>query len=418
MKKIFTLSGALILVAAVVPEKAFHFEKQARNVAEGRSPKLLARRQHGVLMIYTGKGPLEDRISSSRVQPTSAIPSRMSAHKQRSRGSVRSWREQSAATVVARRVLCLCRLERQRFRRLFRFACALQSFGRNASGLVPRGHRQRRSAAGLSWFPDSCRGTRRNHLRRMARRTKPGIFRALRPWRSRSFTGGTSDLYLSRSTDGGKTFQKNVRIARNLPVLPAQHRVRAQPCHGRLASSGTGRSPRYIRCLSSDKGQTWAKPILVARDSWKIKGCPHCGPSLASMNDRLYVTWFTEGSGKPVINLSYSDNGGGTFAPKQPVSTGTADPTRPFIASGETSLQSCSRLGMQTRKPVGARWVSTIARSMWTERMSKLIRAGEGKSGASYPTAAIGMSGRVFLGWTETVDGKPGSYLLRGRLSR
>ena len=47
--------------------------------------------------------------------------------------------------------------------------------------------------------------------------------------------------------------------------------------------------------------------------------------------------------------------------------------------------------------------------------MSRLVRAGQGKAGVSYPSVALGMSGRIFLGWTETIDGKASAYLLRGR---
>ena len=48
--------------------------------------------------------------------------------------------------------------------------------------------------------------------------------------------------------------------------------------------------------------------------------------------------------------------------------------------------------------------------------MSPLVRAGEGKGSLMYPTAQLGLSGRIFLGWTETVEGESKAVLLRGRV--
>ncbi len=55
--------------------------------------------------------------------------------------------------------------------------------------------------------------------------------------------------------------------------------------------------------------------------------------------------------------------------------------------------------------------------------LSPLVRVGQGKAGASYPTVALGMSGRVFLGWTETgpaepqAQSGPQAMMLRGRIA-
>jgi hypothetical protein len=51
-------------------------------------------------------------------------------------------------------------------------------------------------------------------------------------------------------------------------------------------------------------------------------------------------------------------------------------------------------------------------------RTSELIRAAEGKTGASYPFVTLGMSGRMFIGWTETEDEVQRAYLLRGRAAQ
>lgn len=49
--------------------------------------------------------------------------------------------------------------------------------------------------------------------------------------------------------------------------------------------------------ISSDNGKTFNTAIPFSGDNWKVDGCPHNGPSIASRNEKTYVTWFT-GSGK------------------------------------------------------------------------------------------------------------------------
>lgn len=46
---------------------------------------------------------------------------------------------------------------------------------------------------------------------------------------------------------------------------------------------------------------------------------------------------------------------------------------------------------------------------------SELARVAEGKGNLSYPTVALGQSGRIFIGWTETSEGQAKAFLLRGR---
>jgi hypothetical protein len=233
---------------------------------------------------------------------------------------------------------------------------------------------------------------------------------------SEHFTGGTSDIYLARSVDGGKTFEKNVRIAGN--VCPCC-RPSIAVVRGRVLIAWRQVEAGDLRDIhvaaSADKGRTWSKPVLVSRDSWKIKGCPHCGPVLATLNDRVYVSWFTEGGGKPVVNLAYSDNGAESFSSKQAISNGTTDPTHPQITAGEGKLA----VVFQARdggSAAGFGKMGVYYREIRSDgSLSKLVRAGEGKGSATFPSVALGLSGRIFVGWSETADGKLAAYLLRGR---
>ena len=108
-------------------------------------------------------------------------------------------------------------------------------------------------------------------------------------------TGGTTSIYLTKSTDGGKTFSKNVRVARS--VCPCC-RVAFGFVEGKVLLAWRQVEAGDIRDIhfasSMDRGDTWQTGKPVFRDGWKIKGCPHVGPSMATLNGKVYVTWFSE----------------------------------------------------------------------------------------------------------------------------
>ncbi|MDH4066901.1 MAG: glycoside hydrolase, partial [Acidobacteriota bacterium] len=51
----------------------------------------------------------------------------------------------------------------------------------------------------------------------------------------------------------------------------------------------------------------------VARDGWKIPGCPTNGPSAAARGSGVAVAWFTAASDTPRLKLAFSDDAGATF---------------------------------------------------------------------------------------------------------
>jgi hypothetical protein len=166
---------------------------------------------------------------------------------------------------------------------------------------------------------------------------------------------------------------------------------------------------------SSDKGATWAKPVPVAKDGWKINGCPHVGPAFATRGGTLYITWFSEAAGKPAIYLSSSTNGGETLALKQAVSTGTADPTHPYLTANDNKVALVFQ-ARDARKEAGWGKMGIYYREVLANgTLSPLLRAGEGKGSATFATVASGLSGRIFIGWTEPGDDAAKAYLLRGR---
>ncbi|MEQ1627231.1 MAG: sialidase family protein [Nitrospira sp.] len=130
-----------------------------------------------------------------------------------------------------------------------------------------------------------------------------------------------SGTFATRSTDHGRTVEKNLKVDENTCVC----------CRTSMTSSPDGMLyvawrkilPGDIRetvvARSPDGGQTFADPVIVGHDKWIFPGCPHRPASVGTdRQGRLYVVWYTEGSDEtPSIYLAYSDDKGATFSPKQ-----------------------------------------------------------------------------------------------------
>lgn len=128
-------------------------------------------------------------------------------------------------------------------------------------------------------------------------------------------------VYFASSTDGGRTFSPNRRVAGE--VCPC--------CKTSLAVGEDGRvyvgwrqvlagNLRHIAVAKSDDGgQTFASPSIVSDDRWEIPGCPVSGPALATgAGGRLHVLWYTAGeAGRPGLYWSESRDGGATFSPRR-----------------------------------------------------------------------------------------------------
>jgi hypothetical protein len=67
------------------------------------------------------------------------------------------------------------------------------------------------------------------------------------------------------------------------------------------------------------KGNGWTSPRPVARDGWKIDGCPVNGPAVAASGRRVAVAWFTGARGRARVSLAISSDGGETFSAPIPV---------------------------------------------------------------------------------------------------
>jgi hypothetical protein len=57
----------------------------------------------------------------------------------------------------------------------------------------------------------------------------------------------------------------------------------------------------------------WSAPVPVYADNWKIAGCPVNGPAIASGNGLTAVAWFTAKDDVPTVNMALSTDDGERF---------------------------------------------------------------------------------------------------------
>ena len=227
-----------------------------------------------------------------------------------------------------------------------------------------------------------------------------------------------TSVYLAKSTDQGVSFGRNIRVAQK--VCDCCRPPVAFGDEGEVFVSWRQIFPGSIRDMvvatSRDGGETFAPPVRVSEDNWQIKGCPHSGPSLLQVEDRLYIAWFTGGGdAEPGIRLSWSDDGAASFAPPVYVSSGIVYANHPVLSQsfdGRILLVFEGRAVSQEEEwgPVTA-YVTEISDDGVVGTPTAV--PGNGVS-ISYPALAGDHQKGVFVAWTEP-NGKGGSQIVMSR---
>ncbi|HJP91368.1 MAG TPA: sialidase family protein [Pyrinomonadaceae bacterium] len=148
------------------------------------------------------------------------------------------------------------------------------------------------------------------------------------------------DLFLAYSTDGGRTFSANRKVASE--ACPCCKTSLAVSANGTLYAGWRQVLPgnfRHIAVASStDGGNSFSSPVIVSDDHWVLNGCPVSGPSLSvDSNGSLKVLWYAAGGGQaPGLYSSESRDKGRSFSPRQLLSQEVVHGT-PVLASGKNT---------------------------------------------------------------------------------
>jgi hypothetical protein len=128
------------------------------------------------------------------------------------------------------------------------------------------------------------------------------------------------DLYFAYSSDGGRTFSPNRKVASE--ACPCCKTALAVATDGTLYAGWRQVLPgsfRHIAVASStDGGTSFSSPVIVSDDRWVLQGCPVSGPALAVTGDVLRVVWYAAGEGAgPGVYFAESKDRGRSFSPRQ-----------------------------------------------------------------------------------------------------
>src|SRR5215217_1654373 len=151
------------------------------------------------------------------------------------------------------------------------------------------------------------------------------------------------ELYLTYSTDGGRTFSANRRVASE--VCPCCKTALTVSPDGTLYAGWRQVLPgsfRHIAVASSkDGGTNFSTPVIVSDDRWVLQGCPVSGPSLAvdRSSGNLKVLWYAAGEGDaPGLYFAESKDQGSSFSPRQLLSQETVRGTPALTEGGNNAI--------------------------------------------------------------------------------
>lgn len=218
-------------------------------------------------------------------------------------------------------------------------------------------------------------------------------------------------MYYARSLDGGKSFEKN-RYVDGLVCACCQIAVGFSK--GNVILGWRSVEPGDVRdiftAVSSDNGETWAKPQLASRDNWVVKGCPHEAPAFASTASAVYLAWMTSASGKQEIHMVSSKDGGKTFGERVHVSAGVSKAKHPRLVAIGDRVGIAFEGQIEGRKESGS---TVIYRELDSGRMSSPIVIPVNLGAATDTEMAVDQRG-LLIGWSQR-SGETSTIYLRRR---
>jgi hypothetical protein len=214
---------------------------------------------------------------------------------------------------------------------------------------------------------------------------------------------GKSAVYLTRSTDGGKTWERNHRVSVG-EACPCCRTAMATSRDGVMYLAWRTVMPGNVRDVvvarSTDHGATWGEPHRVHEDNWVFDGCPHAGPSLqVDARGRLHVAWWTGKEGAAGVWYTHSDDGEHFAAA---TALGVADFSTPahvqLALAGDSGVIATWDDGTARRPRIVTRYSRDAGASFGASQML----SADGSVG-SFPVVAV-RGDSITVAWTSTPD--------------
>ncbi len=230
---------------------------------------------------------------------------------------------------------------------------------------------------------------------------------------------GSSALYIARSTNRGQSFEKSVRVALN--VCPCCRPSIAFTDAKTVHIGWRGVINDDIRDIfigtSTDGGSTFGAPTRVAEDNWRINGCPHSGPSLATMGGKLFTAWRTVTDDRARVYIASSADNGARFSAKVEADAGLHDANHPQLLALDGSIG----VVFQAREASDQNgWGKFDVYFRQVDKDCALTppqRLGHVAGSATYPTLLFERPDHLFVAWTEGGEDGQKVVMARGRMT-
>ena len=143
----------------------------------------------------------------------------------------------------------------------------------------------------------------------------------------------------------------------------------------------------------------WSEPQPLARDGWRIDGCPVNGPAIAAAGGNVAVAWFTAAGERPLVKVAFSADSGATFA--EPF---VVDDSRPLGRVDVVLLDDGSALVGWLRQVGGSAWlqVRRVARGGMADEPLTVAESSGARS-TGFPRMARSRD-EVAIAWRDAAD--------------
>jgi hypothetical protein len=220
-------------------------------------------------------------------------------------------------------------------------------------------------------------------------------------WRNGGYEKKISDVYFSRSADGGKTWAEPVDVS-NTPGVSTEPVLAVgtdKSIDIAWIDTTSGESHPDVYCVSSnDAGKTWSKPEDVSN----TPGVSSQPAIAVGGQGTVHVAWLDTTPGPTHPDIYYAKRSAGAWTKAKDVSNTPRLSAHPGLACGPQGRVYLVWSDNSKKADAADIW---CARAGETADFAKLVNV-SGTSGVSSEAAvAADKKGRVAVVWSDTVSG-------------
>jgi hypothetical protein len=227
----------------------------------------------------------------------------------------------------------------------------------------------------------------------------------------------TFSVYVARSLDHGKSFEKSHRVT--LDACPCCRPAVAVGSGKDVYISWRGVFDHDVRDMlvasSRDQGISYGAGTRIAQDDWQINGCPHAGDTMTVLTGRLFVSWHTVSGGQSRLFLAWSDDHAAHFSHRVDAAGEVLDANHPHFIDLGASAGLLFQGRSPSRKEAWGKLNVYFRQITAAGSLLPLQNLGHASGSATYPSAAYESPEHLFVAWTERNDEGPSIVLDRGR---